>query len=224
LHTYINMGHVYAAEEDLVAHTARSLGVDEEQTEAVLHRLLTSGRLVLDDTYEQRRVYAAYMYEAETRCAEKIAGLLCARSKAERTEVDMLLERFERDHKIKLDDMQRRAVRLAVDEKISIITGGPGTGKTTIIRAIIYILAMTKRTYSLCAPTGRASKRISETCGCEAHTIHRLLEFGYAPYEQYAFSGEDGMQFNRDGDNPLEADVVIADEMSMTDILCFRIF
>jgi exodeoxyribonuclease V alpha subunit len=134
LNTYINTGHVYAAEDDLVAHTSRSLGVGDDRTEAVLQKLLTSGRLVLDDTYEQRRIYAAYMYEAETRCAEKIAGLLCARPASGCADFEALLNRFEKDHKLKLDDMQRRAVRLAVEENVSVITGGPGTGKTTIIK------------------------------------------------------------------------------------------
>ncbi len=221
MNAYANAGHVYVPEDDLIAQSARSLDVDGDRIASVLNTLLISGRLVSDGTFEQRRIYAVYMYEAETRCAVRLAELFCTQHASGCADFDGLLKRFESDHGLALDDMQRKAVKLAVEEKISIITGGPGTGKTTILKAIIYILSMTRRTFSLCAPTGRASKRISETCGCEAYTIHRLLEFGYAPYEQYALGAEEAMQFNRDGDNPLESDVVIVDEMSMTDVVLF---
>ena len=110
---------------------------------------------------------------------------------------------------IRLAEQQQAAVKMALTEKVSILTGGPGTGKTTIIKSIIQLLQAKQRTVLLCAPTGRAAKRLSETTGLEAKTIHRLLEFKPA----------EGFRFLRDQENPLDADMVIVDETSMVDIL-----
>ena len=110
---------------------------------------------------------------------------------------------------IRLAEQQQAAVKMALTEKVSILTGGPGTGKTTITKSIIQLLQAKHRTVLLCAPTGRAAKRLSETTGLEAKTIHRLLEFKPA----------EGFRFLRDQENPLDADMVIVDETSMVDIL-----
>ena len=121
--------------------------------------------------------------------------------------IDSQTEKLETKYKLSLADEQKRAVRLALTSGALVITGGPGTGKTTILQFVITMLEKLGESFELCAPTGRAAKRMTEAAGCEARTIHRLLEYGY---------GENG--FTRNQDNPIDTDVIIVDEMSMVDV------
>ena len=121
--------------------------------------------------------------------------------------IESQTEKLETKYKLSLADEQKRAVRLALTSGALVITGGPGTGKTTILQFVITMLEKLGESFELCAPTGRAAKRMTEAAGCEARTIHRLLEYGY---------GENG--FTRNQDNPIDTDVIIVDEMSMVDV------
>ena len=127
--------------------------------------------------------------------------------------MNSILEEEERKHGIKLAAQQSMAIQEAMQHGVLIITGGPGTGKTTIINILLDILEQREEEYLLAAPTGRAAKRMSEATGREAQTIHRLLEIDYQPEEKMT------QTFQRNEENPLEADVLIVDEMSMVDIL-----
>lgn len=216
---FVQKGYTYVPEDMLLHEVSRALGLNRELIEDEITSLYQSGKTILDDAFEQRRCYLQYMYECETYCAEKIISL--SEKKGVKNEFDILayIDKYQRYTNIQLDEIQKKAIYSAVSERITVITGGPGTGKTTIIKAIIYILSQTGKKFALCAPTGRASKRLSEACGYEAKTIHRLLEYGYNPYDSgYENYDENSMLFNRDEDNPLEQDTVIVDEMSMVDL------
>ena len=144
----------------------------------------------------------------ESECAARLNLLAAPR---ERTlpyfNIESQTEKLETKYKLSLADEQKRAVRLALTSGALVITGGPGTGKTTILQFVITMLEKLGESFELCAPTGRAAKRMTEAAGCEARTIHRLLEYGY---------GESG--FTRNQDNPIDTDVIIVDEMSMVDV------
>ena len=127
--------------------------------------------------------------------------------------VHQWLSHYEEQNRISLDENQKTAIITALQNGVTVITGGPGTGKTTIIKALIEIFQEHGVGVLLCAPTGRAAKRISETSGYEAKTVHRLLEVGYE------IGQEDRAYFSRNEENPLDADVIIMDEASMIDIV-----
>jgi exodeoxyribonuclease V alpha subunit len=206
-------GHVYAPRELLLAKTAELLGREAEA--AVLEAL---GELLASDHVAIERfedggeaVYSKALFASERGAARRIRAIL--EEPAARLEIDIerAIAWFEENQRIELAELQREAVRRAVSAKILVITGGPGTGKTTIVNAIIRILERKGKKIALAAPTGRAAKRLQETTEREASTIHRLLEFD--PRH---------MRFSRDADHPLEVDAVIIDEMSMVDIVLFN--
>ncbi len=222
LNNITSSGHTFMFENVLINSVSHNLGVSENDVEYALNKLIISGKLIVDENYSQRRVYSSYMYERESICVDKLSELLSSCVKVRQNDIEKLIFNFEKDNGIQLDSEQKKAINMAVSSKVSIITGGPGTGKTTIIKAIIYIFSLMRKSFSLCAPTGRASKRMSEACCYEASTIHRLLEFGYNPsFENSSLADDSYMYFQRNSENPLECDVVIVDEMSMTDILLF---
>lgn len=175
-----------------------------------------------EDEHNQWNVYSAMYYRMEQNVAKNLLELniQCDEN------VENVYERIadiEKTENIELDDIQKQAVVDAALNGLVIITGGPGTGKTTTINAIIKYFEMERLDIRLAAPTGRAAKRMTETCGVEAQTLHRLLEIaagGLAELdgEKRSASAGLGMHFNRDQENPLEADVIIVDEMSMVDI------
>ncbi|MFA0816291.1 MAG: ATP-dependent RecD-like DNA helicase [Anaerofustis sp.] len=215
----IQRGYTYLPEEILIRETSKLLGLQDEQVEDEILSTASSGRIVLDDTYGQRRCYLPFLYECEVSVAEKIKEMADNPSTDPMSDCEKLVEDYERYMSVTLDEIQKKAVQCAVNNKITLITGGPGTGKTTIIKAIIHILSLKGKQFALAAPTGRASKRMSEACGCESKTIHRLLEYGYNIYGDGADSlDEQSMLFQRNADNPLEYDTVIIDEMSMVDL------
>jgi exodeoxyribonuclease V alpha subunit len=211
-------GHTYLPETVLTTESARILQVSKDETEYELDRLYSEGTIILDDSIDNRRSYLPYLYESEKKCAEQLYAIKTGTKKTCTTDVHSFIQQYQAFTGIELDPIQCDAVSAAVSGKITLITGGPGTGKTTIIKAIIYLLSLQGQNFALTAPTGRAAKRMSETCGYEAKTIHRLLEYGYQPHSGRTEYSEDPFLFFRGEDNPLDYDCVIIDELSMVDI------
>lgn len=202
LNELMNEGHVYYPQEPLIDKAAAMLEVEREIVVRALDQLALEKRVILDN----EAVYRTPFYIAEANLAQGLLALAATGSAIRRIDTEKALAWVESRLSIRLADKQKEAVALAARGKVMIITGGPGTGKTTIIKAIIEILQALQLRVVLAAPTGRAAKRMHEACGYEARTIHRLLEF----------SPRKG-GFQRDREVPLEADVVIVDEASMID-------
>ncbi|HBN57450.1 MAG TPA: ATP-dependent RecD-like DNA helicase [Lachnospiraceae bacterium] len=205
-------GHTCLPEELLLHRAKELLGVDTEEIRVQMMNLCMDKKLVVKQTGEKNMVFYSRYYYMELNTANMLWGLNLKCDMEEELILDKL-KRVEEKSRIELDKMQRRAVTEAVKNGLLIITGGPGTGKTTTINAIIRYFETEGMEILLAAPTGRAAKRMTETTGYEALTIHRLLEPNSAPTED-----RDQAMFERNEENPLEADVVIIDEMSMVDI------
>ena len=201
-------GHVFLPREILLGEAANMLGADPDLVDDQLRALLLERALVNDTFDDVTAVYLPQAYRAEVDVARRMAELLRVfrGREGDPDAVSARIAACEREEGIELCDEQREAVAAAVTGGVTIITGGPGTGKTTGIRAIIRLTAPLGEVL-LTAPTGRAAKRMSEATGCPAQTLHRLLESG----------GEEG-GFSRNEDNPLNAAMIIVDEMSMDDI------
>ena len=205
-------GHCYLPEEELRRQAGSLLQVSPERCGTVMTSLLLSRELIAetDGDGPSRRFYLPEFYRAEREVALRLRELTEAVRPGAWPHADDAVTRFERDHGIVFSSRQRDAIIQALETGVFVITGGPGTGKTTIINCILSLLSREKETL-LCAPTGRAAKRMTEATGAEAKTIHRLLEY----------SGEEGAFF-RNEENPLEADCVIADEASMIDLFLMQ--
>ena len=202
-------GHVYYPETDLVRKAKEILKVDQEIITNAITELSKEKEIFIEDINNgQKAVYLAPFYVAEIGIAQRLRRLKESPSNIRPIHPEKAIEWVQQGLKIELAERQKEAVLLAANSKVLIITGGPGTGKTTIITAILKIFQQLKLRILLAAPTGRAAKRMSEATGWEAKTIHRLLEF----------SPQKG-GFKKDQDNPLEADVVVIDEASMVDTL-----
>ena len=200
-------GHVYFPYSELIKRTEKRLEIDENTLTAAISSLLKENRIYMEAT-EDRAVYLASFYVAEKGIALHLKRIKESSSSIRPINSQKALEWVEERLGITLAERQREAVLLSTNSKVLIITGGPGTGKTTIIRAILKIFEMLKVNIILCAPTGRAAKRMSEATGFPAKTIHRLLE--YSPKEG---------GFKKNEGNPLSADLIIVDESSMIDTL-----
>ncbi|MBQ7431871.1 MAG: ATP-dependent RecD-like DNA helicase [Lachnospiraceae bacterium] len=216
----VGQGHTYLPVEILIREAANLLQVEGEQVEKYMMDLTIDRKLLIrnvkvkeGEEAVQKAAYLSHYYYLELNTARMLCDL-DIRAVADREEIARTLENIEADTGIALDEIQREAVRTAVEQGLMILTGGPGTGKTTTINAIIRYFEEEDMEVLLAAPTGRAAKRMSEATGREAKTIHRLLEIA-GPSEQQI---GDHANFGRDEENPLEADVVIIDEMSMVDI------
>ena len=205
-------GHIYIPAALLVEKTAQMLGVEEEAVDHLLQSLQMDRKIVVKKIDDVSVVYGASLYRLELETAGLLKNLGVDYSVDEK-EVGKVLDRIEKREGIDLDDHQREAVYSAAGNGVLVITGGPGTGKTTTINAIIKYLEYEGLEMRLAAPTGRAAKRMSEATGREAQTIHRMLELSGGPDDDRLRT-----QFERNQDNPLETDVVIIDEMSMVDI------
>ena len=203
-------GDMYCEEELLLAKAAQMLDVDADLISDALAFLTKVGKIILCDMEGVNVYYPLALYTAVVYCAKEVARLSKNVYDLDNAFIQRIIDEYEHLYGITLHKSQRSAVCSCVVHGISIITGGPGTGKTTIIQCVLYILAKLGKNALLAAPTGRAAKRMSSTCGMEAKTIHRLLE--------YSFSAEDKMVFVRNEENPLEADCLIVDEASMIDI------
>ena len=206
-------GHVYLSLTELEDCVAQLTGVVGMDVENMKLQLVMDGQVVEKVINEEKVLYLTPFYKAEMNVAVKLAELAEVEN-PEKVAMDALLASEEKRHQITLADQQRMAIHEAMNHGVLVITGGPGTGKTTIINVLLDILESRKEEYLLAAPTGRAAKRMSEATGREAQTIHRLLEIDFQPDDETA-----PQSFNRNEDNPLEADVIIVDEMSMVDVL-----
>lgn len=202
LRAWADAGHCHSSRELLLPRAAEMLGVEEAHVDAAIDALWAAGHLVVED----EAVYLQKLHAAEVRVATRLMELLRAPSRPVANWAQLLAE-FERTQGISLAPAQRRAVQAAAEEKVLVITGGPGVGKTTLVRAIVATFEQQKLRIHLAAPTGRAAKRLSESTGRRAQTIHRLLEV----------EGHRG-KFARHAEHPLETDLLIVDESSMVDV------
>ena len=209
-------GHVYLPKKILLARAEELLGVPADYMEKHLGDLSIDRKIVLKeipgDEGKELAVYAGQYYQIELHVAQMLHEL-DVKDTAEESQVLDKIRRIQRASDIELDEKQQEAVIEAVKNGLLIITGGPGTGKTTTINAIIRYFELEGLEISLAAPTGRAAKRMTEATGYEAKTIHRLLELTGVPQESRG-----NVHFERNAQNPLAADVIIIDEMSMVDI------
>ena len=208
-------GHCCLPLEQLIKNTSLVLGVQNSNVEEIIASLSQSGELVAVKTAEgDIQVYLEGVYNAEKYCAEKLLHLDNSARLIPIKNIDAEIERIEKKAGIKFAPLQKVAVENAVTRGVVIVTGGPGTGKTTVIRAIIEMFKKLEVSFCLAAPTGRAAKRMSEASGFEAATIHRLLECR-------SVGDEDSAIFGKDEDNLIDEDAIIIDEASMVDIFLF---
>ncbi len=201
-------GHCKVPEPMLLAAFRRLLTIPEVVLEEALRQELSIGTIVAVEDEGEKSYYLVSLYRAETGVAKSIRRIMQGVLPWKHLDSAKVIPQAEKHSAIELSESQRSAVALALSSKFIVITGGPGVGKTTIINTILHILEAQELTVLLCAPTGRAAKRLSEATGMEAKTIHRLLEFD--PFLR---------DFRRGHSNPLEADLVIVDEASMIDVV-----
>ena len=204
----VDEGHVYFPYEELEEKSAELLEIDKTIVETALGTLKEQRRIVVEDHLEERAVYLTPLYVAEVNVASRLKALLGSPKQLLNIDTEKAIEWVQNVGQIQLADMQKEALRKAITGKVLVITGGPGTGKTTLVNSLIKIMEKIGQRITLASPTGRAAKRLSEVTGHQAKTIHRMLE--YSPKEG---------GFKRNEDNPLEADLVVIDEVSMVDIL-----
>ncbi len=202
-------GNVFARRPDLVRSSSEILAVPAAAVEEAVHRLEGTEEVFCEDD----AVYLMPFYRAEMGVANRLSQIIASPhsrlAELRQIDWDAAFRWVEGKSQVALTEMQKEAIRTALASKVSILTGGPGTGKTTSVRALIQLLKVKHHSFKLAAPTGRAAKRLSEATGEPAQTLHRLLEF--KPFE--------GNKFLRDRDNPLDADLLIVDELSMIDVL-----
>ena len=210
LHYNLSAGHSFLPEEKLITATAQLLNIDVESVFQGVGRLIEYERLVRDQLAGITVDYLPELYEAETYCTQRLLKFAKHEFPAPRG-LERLLHEVEMESGVSYSDQQREAIRQAATSQVLLITGGPGTGKTTILNGIMDLLGRMQLRCLPAAPTGRAAKRLTEVTGEDASTIHRLLEAGIDP--------ETGkMVFCKDESNPLKADAIIIDEMSMVDV------
>lgn len=207
-------GHVYLPKEELFRRASELLGVDESYMEKHLMDLAMDRKIILKEKEEGVLVYPSRFYYLELNTARMLRELNVICPEDENL-VQRRIAQIEKETGTILDEMQKKAVTEAASHGLFILTGGPGTGKTTTINAIIRFFEGEGMDLRLAAPTGRAAKRMTEATGYEAQTIHRLLELSGLPEDERE---NREVHFERNADNPLEADAVIIDEMSMVDI------
>ncbi len=214
LATLSDEGHVYVPRPRLLSAAVEILTIDPPIIDKAIGDLAAGERVVIEPRPSgDEAVYLKSLHTAEAASAGRIRLLLGTESRPIRIDIERAITWFEEQQTITLADEQREAIRKAATSKLLVVTGGPGTGKTTLVNGIIRILEKKGRRILLAAPTGRAAKRMAETTGREAKTIHRLLEFNPKKFG-----------FDRDASNPLEADLVILDEASMIDtVLAYHV-
>lgn len=199
-------GHCYTTREQLTRRAKELLEVEEPELEITLDEMIRTNDVIRDEAEDREAIYLPPYYFSESGCAKRLLRLMsCGKKKSEDTEE--ILEKVAASSEITYDEIQWQAVKTAVSSKVMVLTGGPGTGKTTTTLGIISAYKQAGCQIILAAPTGRAAKRMSEATGMEAKTIHRLLE--YKPPEGY----------QKNEEHPLEGDVLILDECSMIDIM-----
>ena len=209
-HNSLNNGHVFLPRRKLLEATSILLDMPGDLLEDCLTALEDRGEVVCEQIAGQEAVYLPAMHEGECQVAQRLEEM----SRAELlppSELDKLLRRIQREQGLAYNEQQLEAVAMAAQRQVMLLTGGPGTGKTTCLRGVLALFEAMGLETALAAPTGRAAKRLGELCNAEASTIHRLLETGYEPR-----SGK--LVFAKDEDDPLAADAVIVDETSMVDV------
>ena len=203
-------GHVYVPQDKLVPAAATLLSCKEEEAEDELARQVAKGELYAVKIGGRTCLYLPRAFEAEKYICAKMDALERTDHISDADNLDFLIEKAELENGIRYERLQKKAISDAVKNSVFVLTGGPGTGKTTVVRAIIRIFESMGLDIALATPTGRAAKRLSEVTGKEAKTIHRMLEMD--------FTGESGHTFRRDENSLLEEDVIIVDEASMIDL------
>lgn len=212
LNEICNNGHVFAYEEELLKLAAEELRVTSLQVAAELETLIVTNTLIRAVENEKSLIYLPLFYYSEVGAAQRLYDLATFEDlELLRVDAEKELAAFSRINDIELAAQQRKAVLQIIDSGVSVITGGPGTGKTTIIKAALHLLQQAGIETALAAPTGRAAKRLAEATGEPAKTVHRLLGFG---------AGSKSFQVNED--DPLDVGAVIVDEFSMVDLLLFN--
>src|SRR5436305_10875848 len=204
-------GHCGLPHEELLALTRELLEVPAELVETALTLELQEGVVIADDLDGRRCIFLAGLYRAEREIAEKLTALGAGRPPWPLIDADKAIPWVEKRTKLALAASQIAAVRVALASKVLVITGGPGVGKTTLVNSILKILLAKTVAIALCAPTGRAAKRLSESTGLEAKTIHRLLE-----------TDPRTGAFRRTEEAPLDCDLLVVDETSMVDVPLMR--
>ena len=203
-------GHCFVPEDKMLPAAAKMLGVDENSVLGALAQLIESGQVVVSEYENRRCIYLKDYYDAERYVADKLVLLDRQCECISLKDADRFIEQLQSELGIEYAAMQKKAIKLALGGGVMVLTGGPGTGKTTVIRALMLTFDRMGYSIALAAPTGRAAKRMSEATGREAKTIHRLLEMEY--------TDESEPRFRRGEDDRLDDDVIIIDEASMVDI------
>ena len=205
-------GHCCVPYDRLVETVSAFIGVEPEKVEGVIEEKCDEGELFCEEINERPFVYLAQLYVAELVSCQKLTQLMASKPKTN-IDISAVINTVQNILDIKYAPNQIKALEKVADSSVCIITGGPGTGKTTLVKGIISMFEMQADVVSLCAPTGRAAKRLSELSGKNAKTIHRLLEV--VP------GTKNDIKFQRNQDNPIPCDVLIVDECSMVDIVLF---
>lgn len=200
-------GHCACEFQNLKDKSAELLGVDTELTATAIDTEVKAGNIIEEEIEGERIFYLRNLHRAEVGAADSLTRLAAGSPPWAELDVEAAIPWVEEKAGIKLSESQKRAVDLAVKKKVLVITGGPGVGKTTLVKSILKIISAKSARVLLCAPTGRAAKRLAESTGMEAKTIHRLLEFDPKMFG-----------FKRNRNYPLEADILVVDEASMIDI------
>ena len=203
-------GHVFLPREKLLAATAQLVDVDTDMVETALDKLIDSFAVVEKPIANVRGCYLPRLYQAETFVAQRLLSMLRAPVEQLR-QVYKTIDAIEKEQGVSYASLQRQAVRMAAEGGVLLLTGGPGTGKTTSLRGIVALYRRMGLDVALLAPTGRAAKRLGEVTNCDAQTIHRALGMSYNDLTGQA-------AFKKNGSDPLEAHAVIVDEMSMVDL------
>ncbi|MBP8601361.1 MAG: ATP-dependent RecD-like DNA helicase [Candidatus Saccharicenans sp.] len=200
-------GHVYSDQTEVVRKCQEELGAGLERVEAAIKALVSDRSVMVKETSSGTYLYRPFFYQAEEEVARRVVSLASQDCPAPDFDLDRKIEEIERKSGLVFSPLQKKAIKSSLQKKILIITGGPGTGKTTIIKAVVDIFESWPKKVLLAAPTGRAAKRLAEATGREAKTLHRLLE--YQPKEGH---------FKKGPRQPLRAEALIVDEVSMVDL------
>ena len=206
----LNNGHTFLPRSKLLRATEQLAEVSEDKLEQCLDALLERGEAVQDEVAGETAVYLVQLYEAECYVAQRLS-IMSEQTPLPPKDIKAILKNIQRQQGMTYAPQQVEAVELAARSQVMLLTGGPGTGKTTTLRGVLALFESMGLDTALAAPTGRAAKRLGELCDTEAATIHRLLETGFDPY-----SGR--LVFSKNADEPLKADAVIVDEASMVDV------